>query len=133
MGWTADFAYDCNTINEELVKNTSAYMAVNGLVAAGYKYVNVGECWMNLKREANGSLIADPTRFPNGLAGLYQNLSAADVKLGISQSAGTATCSSGRPGSSGSVTIDANDWSSWGVSYVKYSNCNNKVAALDTF
>ena len=71
MGWTADFAYDCNTINEELVKNTSAYMAVNGLVAAGYKYVNVGECWMNLKREANGSLIADPTRFPNGLAGLY--------------------------------------------------------------
>jgi len=47
MGWTADFAYNCTTLTEEVVKNTAAYMAVNGLASAGYKYVNLGECWMS--------------------------------------------------------------------------------------
>jgi len=61
------------------------------------------------------------------------NVTGAGLKVGLSQSAGTTTCSSGRPGSSGSVQLDAADWTSWGVTYVKYSNCNNKIAALDTF
>ena len=48
MGWTADFAYDCTTLTEEVVKNTTAYMAVNGIASAGYNYVNLGgECWMS--------------------------------------------------------------------------------------
>jgi len=92
MGWRADFAYNCATLTEEAIKNTSAFMVNNGIASAGYNYINLGECWMSEKREVNGSLIADPLRFPNGIAGLANNLTAAGLKLGLAQSAGTTTC-----------------------------------------
>ncbi len=47
------------------------------------------------------------------------------LKLGIYESAGTATCA-GYPGSLDHEQTDANDFAAWGVDYLKYDNCNNQ-------
>jgi len=55
------------------------------------------------------------------------------LKFGIYSCAGTKTCA-GRPGSLDYETVDANDFASWGVDYLKYDNCYNKnIHALDRY
>ena len=36
----------------------------------GYEYVNIDDCWMSQERADNGSLVADPERFPSGIKAL---------------------------------------------------------------
>jgi alpha-galactosidase len=50
---------------------------------------------------------------------------ARGLKLGIYESAGTATCQS-LPGSLDHETIDAQTFASWEVDFLKYDNCNNQ-------
>ena len=37
-----------------------------GLTGVGYEYLNIDDCW-SVGREPNGTLIPDPTAFPNGM------------------------------------------------------------------
>lgn len=46
------------------------------------------------------------------------------LKFGIYSSAGTMTCQQ-KAGSLYHEQIDASDWASWGVDYLKYDNCYN--------
>ena len=48
-----------------------------------------------------------------------------NLSFGIYSSAGTKTCG-GYPGSLGYEDIDAMDYASWGVDYLKYDNCYNQ-------
>ena len=50
------------------------------------------------------------------------------LKFGIYSSAGSKTCQ-GLPGGLGHEVIDANDYASWGVDYLKYDNCFNEGVA----
>lgn len=43
----------------------------------GYEYVNIDDCWMAKERAANGSLIGDPERFPNGIKALADYVSSS--------------------------------------------------------
>jgi alpha-galactosidase len=57
-------------------------------------------------------------------------LHSMGLKFGVYSSAGTYTCE-GRAGGLGYETIDAQDYASWGVDYLKYDNCfNENVPAL---
>ena len=47
------------------------------------------------------------------------------LKYGLYSSAGTMTCQK-RAGSLGYETVDANDWASYGIDYIKYDNCYNR-------
>ena len=47
------------------------------------------------------------------------------LKYGLYSSAGTMTCQE-RAGSLGHETVDANDWASYGIDYIKYDNCYNR-------
>ena len=52
------------------------------------------------------------------------------LKFGVYSSAGTNTCA-GRAGGLGHEKVDALDYASWGVDYLKYDNCfNQKVPAI---
>jgi len=44
----------------------------------GYVYVNIDDCWMEKERDANGTLVPDRERFPNGIKWL-----ADQVKNGL--------------------------------------------------
>jgi alpha-galactosidase len=50
------------------------------------------------------------------------------LMLGIYSSAGTHTCQ-GLPGSLGYEMMDAADYASWGIDYLKYDNCYNEGVA----
>lgn len=52
-------------------------------------------------------------------------LHSKNLLFGIYSSAGTMTCQR-KAGSLGFEDIDAADYASWGVDYLKYDNCFNK-------
>ncbi|GAA1858000.1 glycoside hydrolase family 27 protein [Actinomadura bangladeshensis] len=122
MGWNDWNAYGCN-VNEQLVRRTALAMHDNGMQAAGYQYVNIDDCWMTRNRDANGNLVADPVKFPSGIAAVADYVHSLGLKFGIYEDAGTATCA-GFPGSYGHEQQDAGLFASWGVDYVKYDWCN---------
>ena len=122
MGWNDWNAYGCN-VSEQLVEQTALAMHNDGLQAAGYQYVNIDDCWMSSSRDANGNLVANPSKFPDGIAAVASYVHSLGLKLGIYEDAGTATCA-GYPGSYGHEQQDADLFASWGVDYLKYDWCN---------
>jgi len=124
MGWNSWNRFGCD-IDESLIKSTADALVSTGLREAGYTYVNIDDCWMASTRDAQGRLRPDPTRFPGGIKALADYVHARGLKLGIYESAGTATCQ-GLPGSLDHETIDAQTFASWEVDYLKYDNCNHQ-------
>lgn len=124
MGWNDWNAFGCD-VNAKLVEETADAMIANGMKADGYQYVNIDDCWLEKQRDANGDLVPDPTKFPGGIKAVADYVHARGLKLGIYESAGTATCA-GYPGSLGHEKQDAATFASWGVDYLKYDNCNNQ-------
>jgi alpha-galactosidase len=123
MGWNDWNAYGCN-VSESVVEQTAQFMVSSGMKAAGYDYVNIDDCWLEPQRDANGNLVADPTKFPDGIAAVAAYVHSLGLKLGIYEDDGTATCS-GFPGSLGHEQQDADTFAAWGIDYLKYDNCNN--------
>ncbi|MET8244215.1 NPCBM/NEW2 domain-containing protein [Streptomyces sp. NPDC005202] len=113
--------------NESMVKGIADLFADKGLKDAGYQYVNLDDCWALPSRDANGKLVPDPVRFPNGIKAVADYVHSKGLKLGIYTSAGTKTCNSaGFPGALGHEYSDAQQFADWGVDYLKYDNCNNQ-------
>ncbi|GAA2476413.1 NPCBM/NEW2 domain-containing protein [Streptomyces longisporus] len=113
--------------NESMVKGIADIFVDKGLKDAGYQYVNLDDCWALPTRDADGKLVPDPARFPNGIKAVADYVHAKGLKLGIYTSAGTKTCNSaGFPGALGHEYSDARQFADWGVDYVKYDNCNNQ-------
>lgn len=54
-----------------------------GFLAAGYNYVNIDDCWLTKSRTADGHLIPDPTRFPNGMKKVADYLHNLGFKAGV--------------------------------------------------
>jgi alpha-galactosidase len=124
MGWNDWNAFGCN-VSDSLVRATADAFVSAGLRDAGYTYVNIDDCWMTRSRDAQGNLVPDPVKFPNGIRAVADYVHARGLKLGIYESAGTATCA-GFAGSLDHEQADARLWASWGIDYLKYDNCNNQ-------
>ena len=124
MGWNTWNKFDCD-ISEEPVKKVIDKIVELGLDKLGYNYVNLDDCWMKKERTADGHFIVDTEAFPNGMKALGDYIHSKGLKFGIYSSAGTLTCAH-RAGSLGYEEIDAQDWASWGVDYLKYDNCENE-------
>ncbi|MGP4046918.1 NPCBM/NEW2 domain-containing protein [Streptomyces sp. 2A115] len=113
--------------NEQMVKGIADIFVDKGLKDAGYQYVNLDDCWALPARDANGKLVPDPARFPNGIKAVADYVHSKGLKFGIYTSAGTKTCNSaGFPGALGHEYGDAQQFAEWGVDYLKYDNCNNQ-------
>ncbi|MEU6507943.1 NPCBM/NEW2 domain-containing protein [Streptomyces sp. NPDC046942] len=113
--------------DEAMVKGIADLFVAKGLKDAGYRYVNLDDCWALPNRDADGKLVPDPARFPNGIKAVADYVHAKGLKLGIYTSAGTRTCNSaGFPGALGHEYSDARQFADWGVDYLKYDNCNNQ-------
>lgn len=125
LGWNDWNAFGCD-VSAQLVEQTADKLVTSGLKAAGYEYVNIDDCWMTHDRDPRtGQLVPDPTKFPQGIAGVARYVHSRGLKLGIYEDAGTATCA-GYPGSLGHERTDAQTFSDWGVDYLKYDNCNHR-------
>jgi len=95
----------------------------SGLSTLGYRYLNLDDCWQAKQRDPlTGSIQADKTRFPSGIAALGEYIHSKGLQLGIYSSAGFKTCE-GYPASLGMELLDAVTYAAWGVDYLKYDNC----------
>jgi len=134
MGFNTWNAFGCR-INEETIREIADTMVADGLRDAGYRFVNVDDCWGAPNRNASGKLVANHARFPHGMKALGNYLHARGFKFGIYADAGTHTCNKlGFPGSLGHELTDARSFAHWGVDYLKYDNCyGNGVPALQRY
>nr|WP_288027257.1 glycoside hydrolase family 27 protein [Arthrobacter sp.] len=123
MGWNDWNSFGCN-VSDSLIRQTADTMVSSGMAAAGYKYVNIDDCWSEHSRDSSGNLVPDHTKFPNGIKAVADYVHGKGLKLGIYSSAGLTTCT-GYPASLGNEQRDANTWASWGVDYLKYDNCGD--------
>ncbi len=121
MGWNSWNKFGCN-VSEKLIREMADAMVNTGMKQAGYQYVNIDDCWQ-VRRDADGTIVADPERFPSGIKALAGYVHAKGLKLGIYTDAGTGTCEK-RPGSLNHEVQDAKTYASWGIDYVKIDWCN---------
>jgi alpha-galactosidase len=93
-----------------------------GLKDVGYTYVNIDDCWSSKSRNSSGALVPDPSKWPNGIKAVTDQIHNLGLKFGMYGDAGTMTCA-GYPGSQGHEVQDAKTLASWGVDYWKYDAC----------
>lgn len=121
MGWNSWNKFGCH-VSEQLIRETADAIATNGMKDAGYKYVNIDDCWQ-VSRDAQGTIVADSATFPSGIKALADYVHTKGLKLGIYTDAGHFTCQH-RPGSYGHEAQDVNTYASWGIDYVKIDWCS---------
>jgi len=132
MGWSTWNHFGCE-IDEQVIKDSADEIVNQGLKDLGYIYVNIDDCWANWERSPDGKLVANTTRFPNGMKNVTDYIHSKGLKAGIYSDAGTNTCA-GQPGSLGHEKSDANQFAEWGFDYLKYDNCYNKeVPAIERY
>ena len=104
MGWNSWNKFACN-VSEQLIKDAADALVASGMKDAGYQYVVIDDCWQ-VSRAADGTIVADPERFPSGMKALADYVHSKGLKFGLYSDAGTKTCAraAGLEGSRGSRT-----------------------------
>jgi len=133
MGWNS---WNCfrENVSEEKIKGIADAMVESGMKDAGYEYIVIDDGWMTDKRDSEGHIIVDSTKFPNGIKAVADYVHSLGLKFGIYSAPGRYTCQK-LMGSYGHEQIDANDYAAWGVDYLKYDWCNypgTREQALNT-
>ena len=121
MGWNSWNKFGCD-VSEQLIRETADAMVSSGMNSAGYQYVNIDDCWQ-VSRDEQGTIVADPKRFPSGIKALADYVHGKGLKLGVYTDAGRLTCQK-RPGSYQHEVHDARTYARWGVDYVKVDWCH---------
>lgn len=85
---------------------------------------------MEMERDENGKLVADRTRFPNGMEYVSDYIHDKGLKFGLYQDYGTKTCA-GYPGVIGHMESDAQQFADWNVDYVKLDGCYSDLDDMD--
>ncbi len=121
LGWNSWNKFACN-VSEQMIRETADAMVASGMKQAGYRYVNIDDCWHG-ERDERGFIQPNKERFPSGMKALADYVHAKGLALGIYSDAGWKTCG-GKPGSRGHEYQDALTYAEWGIDYLKYDWCN---------
>jgi alpha-galactosidase len=119
MGWNSWNKF-ASKVTDQLVRETAAAMASNGMKAAGYEYINIDDTW-EAGRDAQGNIRTNE-KFPD-MKALADYVHSKGLKLGIYSSPGPKTCA-GYEGSFGHEEQDAKTYAQWGIDYLKYDWCS---------
>lgn len=112
-------------ISDARMRQLADAMADLGLAKAGYRYLCLDDCWAAPDRNADGRLMYDAAKFPEGLNALADYIHKRGLCFGVYSDAGSRTCSGHQPGSLGSEMQDAQSFAEWGFDLLKYDYCNN--------
>lgn len=120
MGWNGYNAFECSPdLDQAKVEAVAEAMIDSGMQGAGYRYVNLDDCW-ELARSPEGERVFDPSRLPDGIEAFSDWVHARGLLLGLF--AGIGDCKA-TPGGDGYEEIDAENYASWGIDYLKYVQC----------
>jgi alpha-galactosidase len=110
-----------------LMRTVDAHMELE-LPKFGYKFWNLDDLWSG-GRYPNGSIYADPAKFPSGslkpLCDYVHSKKLPDgspLLCGVYSDRGTKQCGPG-PGSYNHTTKDAQSFAAWGADYLKEDSC----------
>ena len=125
MGWSS---WNCfaNNIDEKQLYDVAEAIVKTGLADAGYRYVNIDDCWQANVRDENGKWISDYQRFPKGIDSLIARINALGLKVGMYSSNGSLTCED-LPASLGREREDALTVAEWGAEFFKYDFCHHET------
>ena len=84
MGWNSWNHFECNSVNEIVIKEIADAMVLTGMKDAGYIYVNIDDCWQ-IGRDSTGQIIVDSQKFPSGMKHLSDYIHSKGLKFGIYQ------------------------------------------------
>lgn len=151
MGWMTWERFTCdincsgknelNCIGTKLIERTAKAIKSKGFLKAGYDYVNIDDCWSELKRSQDGKLIPDLKRFggDTGLKNLSATVRGLGLKLGIYGDCGDVTCARypaqlARSDSAegNHFETDAQSFYEWGIESFKFDGCNIKPGLSET-
>jgi alpha-galactosidase len=131
MGWNGWNTFGCGAeLDQAKIRANADALIERGLRAVGYQYVNLDACWQE-GRDSRGVVLANATRFPDGIEALGSYVHQRGLKLGINSSVGD--CPGPEltpPGSQGYEAQDATLYAGFGVDYVKYNSCGGQGGAL---
>jgi alpha-galactosidase len=110
-------------IDEKLIKSIADSMALNGMAEAGYRFVNIDDCWAESSRDSRGGLVASRANFPGGIRPLVEYLHAKGLRLGMYTDLSYKTCAETMPGLYGHERQDCDTFAAWGIDYLKVDFC----------
>jgi alpha-galactosidase len=105
-------------VSAEVILRTAEAMVGSGMRDLGYQYMNIDDFWHGEERAADGTPLANPETFPEGIAALADSVHALGLRPGIYSDAGHMTCG-GCFGGHGHEEIDARTYAEWGVDLLK--------------
>lgn len=132
MGYNTWDDFRCGGINASNVMKVADAFIKYGLLEVGYEYLGIDDCWAVARSKENGTIIEDPTAFPEGMKAVVDYVHSKGLKFGIYTDRGTATCV-GRPGSQGFEKTDARTYADWGVDLVKEDSCSASSNHTEAF
>src|SRR5258708_26820130 len=131
MGWNTYFGLGGDPTETE-VKSVTDYLVSSGLRDAGYKIVWIDGNWAApTPRNAAGSLVADPARFPSGLSSLTRYIHDRGLRAGIYTDAGPYIEGQCGLGSHGHYRDDVRQFARWGFDALKADWLCGRAARLD--
>jgi alpha-galactosidase len=122
MGWSTWNVFQCDYTEVDLMEMADM-MVASGMLSAGYKYLNMDDCWEASHRDPNsGMLKYNETKFPHGMLALSDYIHSKGLLFGIYTSSGEYTCQK-YPGSWEHEFLDATVFSSWNIDFLKLDCC----------
>jgi alpha-galactosidase len=97
MGWNSWNTFGPDINEKVILENADAFVAL-GLPEAGYEYIVIDDCWALKERGADGRMVPDPAKFPNGMKAVADYVHFKGLKFGMYSCDGNLTCA-GYPGS----------------------------------
>ena len=116
LGYNSWNAFHTN-LDDNVMRKVADALVSTGLAAAGYSFVNMDDGWQ-VDRYANGTIVADPARFPYGIRAVADYVHGLGLRFGVYTSQTQFTCQE-RPGSYEFETVDIDTYCAWGVDYLK--------------
>lgn len=110
------------SVNQQLVHELMDACVKNGLLKNGYDTIMLDGGWRATELE-NNVLVADKTKFPEGIKKLVDRAHALGFKFGLHIPVGTKDCAQKTAGTFGLEEANAKQIKDWGVDIVKLDQC----------
>lgn len=134
LGWNTYFGIGGapqGTLTEAAVEQATDALVAKGLRDAGYDIVWLDGGWFSGERDADGNMVGDRTRFPDGMKAVADYIHSKGMRAGIYTDAGTNGCGGPGLGSYGHYQQDADRFAAWGYDAVKIDFCGGHQQGLD--
>ncbi|MGD0912165.1 MAG: glycoside hydrolase family 27 protein [Terracidiphilus sp.] len=122
MGWANWNSLGCK-YDEGTIRAMADRLVSTGMRDVGYRYLIIQECIVPAgHRAADGTLIPDPAKFPNGIPALVAYIHSKGLKAGIYTDLGPKTCAE-YEGSYQHEEQDARTFALWGIDLIEEDFC----------